>query len=132
MTIEELISLTRRLEGQAVSFKTLAANSLLLNFNGPPGSPDLWTIWLEPSWRYESSSEVIVGSEGLPYPEPDQSEDDSEAQFSEFCHRSDPIEGTVVEKISIDPISRDMTLKLADGVPPFGRFPAVIWTKRGG
>ncbi len=113
MNIEKVKNLVSLVEGRGVTFKTLAANSLMLHFNGPPGSPDLWTLWLEPHWRYEESGKIIVGSDDLCIPDDTMTDDEYNVFLEEFCGRTDSLQGAIVQRIIIDETTRDLCITLS-------------------
>ena len=75
MTFEELNSELNTLIGQSVSFKRVAANSVIIYFFGGPGDSSVLSVFIDPNlWRYEQEGKVILGSYDVSM---DESESDS-------------------------------------------------------
>ena len=115
MDFGEVSALVRKLEGSAISFKNVVGDSLLIHFGGPPGSKNLWTIWLEPHWRYEGVEILIVGSDDIYAPDIDSATGEYNVAFNAFCQLTDPVVGLTVSQIYVDPRTHDIIINLENG-----------------
>jgi hypothetical protein len=103
--------LQSKVVGHAVTFRRLAANSLLLYVDNQPGDRTGVTFWLEPTWHVRAPGSVLVGSR--------QAQFEDEAQEEEGLPRIgallDVLLGREIEAVSLEPETFDLTVKLAGG-----------------
>jgi hypothetical protein len=62
MPLEELQTELNGLIHQTVTFKRIAANSIIIYFFGEPGDDSVISVFVDPTWRYEQSGKIILGS----------------------------------------------------------------------
>ncbi|MGO8733976.1 MAG: hypothetical protein ACLQVM_14470 [Terriglobia bacterium] len=116
MTFEKLNSELKTLIGQSVSFKRVAANSVIIYFFGGPGDSTVLSVFIDPPWRYEREGKLILGSYDVSM---DKSEFDSEEQSSQaFYHLAsymDDLVGASLLKCQVDPMSSDIAMEFSGG-----------------
>ncbi|HQY23291.1 MAG TPA: hypothetical protein PLL45_00325 [Thermoflexales bacterium] len=116
MNIEELYDALKRLIGKSLTFKRIAANSIILYFDGEPGDDTVRSIWLEPPWRYEVSGRVVIGSSDLWLHESDfSSKEEMDAEWTRRCRLTDTVNDSPLEVVLIDSVSNDVMLRFAGG-----------------
>jgi hypothetical protein len=118
MTLEELHIKITILTGQAITFKRLAGNTLILYFNGEAGDASVQSIWLDPPWRFIENGRVLVGSLDIPisYDVEEKSPEEKNKEHEEFeryCALTDSLNNSILEQTIIDPITYDITLKFS-------------------
>lgn len=59
---KEIDEFIQRVTGQAVTFRRLAGNTLILYLNCNPGDNHGYSVWIEPTWHFSNTTEVLVGS----------------------------------------------------------------------
>ena len=116
MNITEVFDALNRLIGKSLTFKRVAANSIILYFDGEPGDDAVRSIWLEPPWRYEIDDRVIIGSSYLWLHESDfQSKEEMDSEWNRRCRMTDSVNDNPLETVSIDLVSNDMMLRFVGG-----------------
>ena len=104
----------KSLVGRTVTFKRIAGNSLILYFNGRPGDPDVKSVWLDPSWRYEYKGQIATTSEDLPW-ESEKGESDASfsRRFARICNKTNPLVKAKLVKIEIGSNSQEIRLSFS-------------------
>jgi hypothetical protein len=114
MTFEELNSELSELIGQAVSFKRVAANSVIVYCFGGPGDASVRSVFVDPPWRYEREGKVVLGSYDVSM---DEAEFDLEEQYLQAFHYlasyMDDLVGASLLKCRVHPLSFDITMEFS-------------------
>ena len=114
MTLEELQTELNGLIHQIVTFKRVAANSIIIYFFGEPGDDSVLSVFIDPSWRYQKNGKVIIGSYDLQIEEDDfNSEEEYEERFDYLCSLTDEIKGAELVNCTIDLASSDITMEFS-------------------
>ena len=112
----ELHNEVANLVGSRLSFKRIAATSIIFYFGGEPGDSTVQSFWLEPPWRYECGGRVVVGSRDLNLDDTDfVSKDEKNNEWNRRCCLVDGVENHMLESITLDPISHDIALIFSEG-----------------
>ncbi|MFD0618211.1 hypothetical protein ACFQZR_12125 [Paenibacillus sp. GCM10027629] len=109
MISEEIQEMINSIVNRTVQFVRLAGNSLIIYCDCEPG--DLkqgYSIWLEPTWHFRCSVEVITGSRAA------QTEDEKELEniigyFKQLYSKP-------IKRITIEPITNDLQIEMDDGI----------------
>lgn len=135
MTFEELNAELQRLVGEKVSFVRVAANSIIIYFFGEPGDDSVISVFIDPTWRFQSRGKVITGSYDLQIGESDfESKEEYQREFERLASLPSSLEGSKLERVEIDFESSDISMKFSDdqGVRNFANsaFDDKDWTYR--
>jgi len=106
---EEIQEIINSILNQAVQFVRLAGNSLIIYCDCKPG--DLkqgYSIWLEPTWHFRNSVEVITGSRAA------QTEDESEHE--NISGYFEQLYWKPIKRITIEPITNDLQIEMDEGI----------------
>jgi hypothetical protein len=98
--------LRSRVLGRPVTFRRLAANTLLIYIDNEPGDGTGVTFWLAPIWHVREPGQVLVGSR--------QAQVDGE-EFYRLGESLDVLLGQTVQDVTIEPDTFDLTLALSGG-----------------
>jgi hypothetical protein len=116
MTLEELQTELNGLIHQTVTFKRIAADSIIIYFFGEPGDDSVISVFVDPTWRYEKNGKVILGSYDLQIDEENfDSKEAYEERFHHLCSLTDGLPGAELVSANIDLESSDIRLELSDG-----------------
>ncbi|HEX6899725.1 MAG TPA: hypothetical protein VF789_08430 [Thermoanaerobaculia bacterium] len=99
--------LRRRVLGRPVTFRRLAANTLLIYIDNEPGDGTGVTFWINPVWHVREPGQVLAGSR--------QAQVDDEEEFYRLGERLDVLLGLTVQDVTIEPGTFDLTLALSGG-----------------
>lgn len=106
--IEFFESLRPRLIGHTVSFRRLAANSLLIYIDCEPGDQQGVTIWFEPTWHFCGPEGVLVGSRQAQVADAP----DADEVFARVAEPLDLLLGRAIESATIEQRTHDLSLAL--------------------
>jgi hypothetical protein len=104
--------LRKRVIGRPVSFRRLAANSILIFIDAVPGSDSGVTYWLEPTWHLRGSDRVLTGSREAQY---DESAPDPNAGFYRASAALDSLMRRILLDVRVEPITGDLHLEFEGG-----------------
>jgi hypothetical protein len=116
MTLEELQTELNGLIHQTVTFKRIAANSIIIYFFGGPGDKSVISVFVDPTWRYEQNGKIILGSFDLQIDE--ENFDSKEAYEEKFYYLSsltDGLWGAELVSCTIDLESSDISMVFSGG-----------------
>jgi hypothetical protein len=89
-----LIEIRGDIVGRAITYRRLAANSLLLYVDSDPDDPTGYIIWFEPTWHVSSPKGVLIGS--------CQAQVETKEELSEAGKPLDQLVGHRIEWIVVD------------------------------
>jgi hypothetical protein len=101
---------------QTVTFKRIAANSIIIYFFGEPGDDSVISVFVDPTWRYEKNRKIILGSYDLQIDEEDFcSKEAYEERFHHLCSLADGLSGAELVSCAIDLESSDISMEFSGG-----------------
>ncbi|MFB5189059.1 hypothetical protein KKP3000_001499 [Alicyclobacillus fastidiosus] len=103
----EIDECIQRVIGQRVTFRRLAGNTLILYLNCNPDDNHGYSVWIEPTWHYANTTEVLVGSR--------QAQVDDKQELDEIAELMNGLDAAVIKSISIDSISHDIHISFEQG-----------------
>lgn len=103
--------LRRKVLGRPVTFRRLAANTLLIYIDNEPGDGTGVTFWLNPVWHVREPGRVLAGSREAQF----DVDEDGEEGIQLLGKRLDVLLGQTVQDVSIEPDTFDLTLSLSGG-----------------
>ena len=110
---DELFSeLRARVLGRPVSFRRLAADSLLVYVVAEPGEKTGVTFSFNPTWRLRGPDRVLTGSREAQH---DPDSDDPDAGFRRAADAVDALLGRIVTEVWVEPVTGDLHLTLEAG-----------------
>src|SRR5215471_11052639 len=116
MTLEELQNELNGLIHQTVTFKRIAGDSIIIYFFGEPGDDSVISVFVDPTWRYQTNGKVILGSYDLQIDEENfDSKEAYEERFHHLCSLTDGLKGAELVRWKMDPESSDITMRLSGG-----------------
>ncbi|MCI0665391.1 MAG: hypothetical protein L0220_30385 [Acidobacteria bacterium] len=114
MTFEELYKDLKCLTHQAVTFKRLACNSIIIYFFGEPGDDTVISVFIDPTWRYHKNGKIIVGSYDLQIEPGDyKTKEEYEERFDYLCSLTDGLNGAELINCTVEPESFDLTMEFS-------------------
>ncbi|MFC7680797.1 hypothetical protein [Paenibacillus sp. GCM10028914] len=109
MMSEEIQKLFNTMLNRTVRFVRLTGNSLIIYCDCEPGNLKKgYSIWLEPTWHYRNSIEVITGSRAA------QTEDETEHE--KIVGYFKQLYGKAINKLTIEPITNDLHIEMDEGI----------------
>ena len=116
MTLEELQTELNGLIHQTVTFKRIAANSIIIYFFGEPGDDSVISVFVDPTWRYEQNGKIILGSFDLQIDEENfDSKEAYEEKFYYLCSLTDGLQGAELVSCALDLESSDISMVFSGG-----------------
>jgi hypothetical protein len=116
MPLEELQTELNSLIRQTVTFKRIAANSIIIYFFGEPGDDSVISVFVDPTWRYEQNGKIILGGFDLQIDE--ENIDSKEAYEEKFYYLCSFTGGLCVAELlscAIDLESSDISMVFSGG-----------------
>jgi hypothetical protein len=105
-----LQDLRKSIVGRPITFRRIAADSLLLYVDCEPGDNHGFVFWLNPPWHYCSAGRVLVGSNQI------QPGRDgicpTRKELNRISARMRPLSGEAVTALEVDSWSHDLSLDI--------------------
>ncbi len=98
----------RAMVGRKVTYRRLAANSLMLYIDSAPDERTGYLIWFEPTWRVVSASGLLICS--------DQEIGERKEDLGRYGKPLSALLGRTVEEVIVDERSRDLIVTLEGGL----------------
>lgn len=98
--------------GRPVSYRRLAANSLLVYVDCEPGDETGVMFWFEPTWHFRGPERVLTGSRQA---QEDAEAEDPTAGFYAAAQALDALRGRTVEAVQVEAITHSLILRLEGG-----------------
>lgn len=104
--------LRSRTIGRPVSFRRLAANSILIYIDAEPASGSGVTYWLEPTWHLRGPDRVLTGSREAQH---DEDAADPDEGFHRAATALDVLNDRILIEVRVEPISGDLLMEFEGG-----------------
>jgi hypothetical protein len=109
--VEKLVlNLRKSIIGRPITFRRIAADSLLLYVDCEPGDDHGFAFWFNPPWHYCSAGRVLVGSNQT-QPGRDGVWPTTE-ELDRISARMRPLHGKAVTALEVDSWSHDLSLDI--------------------